>query len=57
MVASLVVTGDVLVGSSGAPGVLGDAAGGRATVLAVLSLLVLAPLLCFRHAPWSGGDA
>lgn len=50
--ASLVVTGDVLVGSDGAPGVLGDAAGDRATVLAVLSLLILAPLLCFRHMAW-----
>ena len=51
LVVYLVVIGDVLVGSDGNTGLLTPECGSRRVVLAVITLLVIAPLLSFR---WAG---
>ncbi|KAL4855828.1 Puromycin-sensitive aminopeptidase [Chlorella vulgaris] len=50
MTASFGVLGDALVGGEGSRGLLGEWGGDRATVLAVVSLVVLAPMVCLRNA-------
>lgn len=50
LVVYLVVIGDVLVGSDGNTGLLTPECGSRRVVLAVITLLVIAPLLSFRWA-------
>lgn len=44
----MIVVGDLLVGSGRDEGLLSEACGGRRTVLAVVSLVVLAPMLSVR---------
>lgn len=49
LVIYLVVMGDLLVGSAGNPGLLTPDCGNRRIVLAVITLLVLVPLLSLRY--------
>lgn len=48
MVVALVVVGDILVGEGKAEGLLSPDCGDRRTVLAVVSLLLLAPMVSAR---------
>lgn len=51
----LVVVGDILVGAGSSEGLLSPECGDRRTVLAVVTLLLLAPLVSTRRALWGQG--